>query len=73
MPKSKTMMEYEDYLKQLPDGPVGKLVMDNKDKIKPNTIKARLNRVGENLKPEIETKRVGNTVSFWLACRNGID
>jgi len=65
MPKSKVMMEYEDYLKQLPDGQVGKLVVDNKDGIRPQTARARLNRASKNLKLDIETKRVGNTVLFW--------
>ena len=32
MPKSKVMEEYEGYLKQLPQGQVGKIVMDKKDK-----------------------------------------
>lgn len=65
MPKSKTMEEYEGYLKQLPDGQVGKLVVDGKDGIKPNTAKARLIRASRNLELSIETKRVANTVLFW--------
>lgn len=66
MPKSKTMEEYEGYLKQLPDGQVGKLDVDIKDSIKPNTAKARLTRASKNLKLDIETKRVANTVLFWI-------
>ena len=65
MPKSKVMEEYEGYLKQLPDGQVGKLVVDNKDSIKPNTAKARLIRASKNLKLNIQTKRVANTILFW--------
>lgn len=65
MPKSKTMEEYESYLKQLPDGQVGKLVVDGKDSIKPQTVRSRLNRAGKSLKLNVETKRVGNTVLFW--------
>ena len=65
MPKSKTMREYEDYLKQLPDGQVGKLVVDNKDGIKPNTAKARLIRASKYLNLDIQTKRVANTILFW--------
>ncbi len=65
MPKSKTMEEYENYLKQLPHGQVGKLVVDSKDEIKPNTAKARLTRASKNLKLDIQTKRVANTILFW--------
>jgi len=65
MPKSKTMEEYESYLKQFPDGQVGKIVVDSKDKIKPNTAKARLIRASKNLKLDIQTKRVANTILFW--------
>ena len=65
MPKSRTMIEYEDYLKQLPDGQVGKLAVDKKDSIKANTAKARLIRASKNLKLNVQTKRVGNTVLFW--------
>jgi UDP-3-O-[3-hydroxymyristoyl] glucosamine N-acyltransferase len=65
MPKSKTMMEYEDYLKQLPEKQVGKLVVDKKDTIKPNTAKARLIRASKNLKLNVQTKRVGSTILFW--------
>lgn len=70
MPKSKVMEEYEGYLKQLPEGQVGKLVVDRKDTIKPNTVKARLIRASRNLKLKIETKRVGNTVLFWTEKRD---
>lgn len=65
MPKSKTMLEYEDYLKQLPVNQVGKIVVDKKDTIKPQTVRARLNRASKNLKIDIESKRVANTVLFW--------
>ena len=65
MPKSRIMMEYEDYLRQLPEGRVGKFVVDRKDSIKPNTVKARLIRASKNLKLNVKTKRVGNTVLFW--------
>lgn len=65
MPKSKTMEEYEGYLMHLPDGQVGKLVVDSKDSIRPNTAKARLTRASKNLKLDIETKRVANTILFW--------
>jgi len=65
MPKSKAMEEYEGYLKQLPERQVGKLVVDKKDGIKPNTAKGRLIRAGKNLRLNVQTKRVGNTVLFW--------
>lgn len=70
MPKSKTMEEYESYLKQLPDSQVGKLVVDSKDRIKPNTAKARLIRASKNLKLDIQTKRVANTILFWREKRD---
>jgi hypothetical protein len=65
MPKSKVMEEYEGYLKQLPDGQVGKIVVTQKDNIKPQTVRSRLNRASKNLKLDIETRRVANTVLFW--------
>jgi hypothetical protein len=65
MPKSKTMEEYEGYLKQLPDGQVGKILVTQKDSIKPQTVRSRLNRASKNLKLDIETRRVANTVLFW--------
>jgi hypothetical protein len=65
MPKSKTMEEYEGYLKQLPDGQVGKIEVDKKDAVKPQTIRNRLTRASKNLELSIQTKRVGNTVLFW--------
>ena len=65
MPKSKTMEEYEGYLKQLPDGQVGKIVVTQKDGIKPQTIRNRLTRASRNLELNIQTKRVGNTILFW--------
>jgi len=67
MPKSRTMEEYEGYLMQLPDGQVGKIVIDGKDSIKPQTVRARLNRASRNVELNIETRRVGNTVLFWRA------
>ena len=54
-----------DYLNQLPDGQVGKLVVDGKDAIKPQTVRSRLNRAGKSLNIDVETRRVGNTVLFW--------
>jgi len=65
MPKSKTMEEYEGYLKQLPDGQVGKIEVAQKDNVKPQTVRARLNRASKNLGLNIQTKRVGNTILFW--------
>jgi hypothetical protein len=65
MPKSKTMEEYEGYLKQLPDGQVGKIEVTPKDGIKPQTVRSRLNRASKSLNMDVETKRVGNTVLFW--------
>jgi hypothetical protein len=65
MPKSKTMLEYEDYLKQLPDGQVGKIVVTQKDNVKPQTVRSRLNRASKSLRLDIETRRVANTVLFW--------
>jgi hypothetical protein len=65
MPKSKTMEEYEGYLKQLPGGQVGKIEVDKKDAVKPQTIRNRLTRASKNMELSIQTKRVGNTVLFW--------
>ncbi len=66
MPKSKVMEEYEGYLKQLSENQVGKIVVAPKDNIKPQTVKSRLNRASKNLKLDVETRRVSNTVLFWL-------
>jgi hypothetical protein len=65
MPKSKTMLEYEDYLKQLPDNQVGKIIVDKKDSIKPQTVRSRLIRASKNLKLDIQTRRIANTILFW--------
>ena len=65
MPKSKTILEYEDYLKQLPEGQVGKIEVTQKD-VKLQTVRARLNRASKNLELYIQTKRVGNIVLFWI-------
>jgi hypothetical protein len=65
MPKSKTMEEYEGYLKQLIDGKVGKFEVAPKDGIKPQAVRGRLIRAGKSLKLNVETKRVGNVVLFW--------
>ncbi|MFC1901683.1 hypothetical protein ACFLX3_01990 [Chloroflexota bacterium] len=65
MPKSKMMKEYEGYLKQLPDGQVGKIEVTPKDSVKSQTIRNRLVRASKYLELNIETKRVGNTVLFW--------
>jgi hypothetical protein len=65
MPKSKTMEEYEGYLKQLPENQVGKIVVSPKDGIKPQTVRSRLNRAGKSLELNIETKRIANTILFW--------
>jgi len=65
MPKSKTLEEYEGYLKQLPDGQVGKIEITLKDGIKPQTVRVRLNRASKSLELNIETKRVSNVVLFW--------
>lgn len=65
MPKSKTMEEYEGYLKQLPEGQVGKIEVTQKDGVKPQTVRSRLVRASKNLELNIETKRIANTVLFW--------
>jgi hypothetical protein len=65
MPKSKIQEEYEGYLKQLPDGQVGKIVIDKKDAVKPQTVRSRLNKAGISLKLDIQSRRVGNTILFW--------
>ena len=64
MPKSKTMLEYEGFIKQLPVGQVGKFEVTPKDG-KPNLVKSRLVRAGKSLGVGIEIKRVGNVVLFW--------
>ena len=66
MPKTKTMEEYETYWKQLPQGHVGKMVVDQKDGVRPQTIKSRLTRAGRNLNLDAQIKRVQNTVLFWI-------
>ena len=65
MPKSKVMEEYESYLKQLPDGQVGKIEVTLKDGVKPQTVRSRLIRAGKSLNIVLEIKRVGNMVLFW--------
>jgi hypothetical protein len=65
MPKSKTMEEYEGYLKQLPEGQVGKIEVTQKDGIKPQTVRSRLVRASKSLELNIQTKRIANTVLFW--------
>jgi hypothetical protein len=65
MPKSKVMVEFEGYLKQLPDGQVGKIETTTKDGLKPQTVRGRLIRAGKNLNIDLETRRVGNVVLFW--------
>jgi hypothetical protein len=65
MPKTKVMEEFEGYLKQLPQGQVGKIIVVPKDNIKAQTIRSRLNKAGKSLKLDIQTRRVGNIVLFW--------
>lgn len=65
MPKSEVAKEYENYIKQLPQGQVGQITVDKKDGIKSNTAKARLIRAGRALGIELETKRVGTVVQYW--------
>jgi len=65
MPKSKVMLEYEGYVKQLPEGQVGKIEIDKKEFINPTTVKVRLIRAGKNLGISIKTRRVENVVLFW--------
>ena len=65
MPKSKTMEEFEGYLKQMPDGQVGKIEVTQKDSIRPQTLRNRLIRASNSLSIDIKTRRVGNTVLFW--------
>lgn len=59
------MEEYEDYLKQLPEGQVSKIEVSQKNGIKPQTVRSRLNRASKNIKMDIETRKVANTVLFW--------
>ena len=65
MPKSKTMLEYEDFIKQLPENQVGKIEVSQKDGIKPQTVRSRLVRASKSLELNIQTKRIANTVLFW--------
>ena len=60
------MLEYEEYIKQLPEGKVGKVEVDKKDSVKPQTVRNRLNKASKNLEMDIQTNRVGNTVLFWI-------
>ena len=59
------MLEYEEYLKQLPEGQLGKIEVTQKDGIKPQIVRARLVRASKNFKIDTEIKRVGNTILFW--------
>jgi hypothetical protein len=70
MPKSKVMEEYEDYIKQLPENRVGRIEVTQKDGVKPQTVRARLNRASKNLEMDIQTRRVANTVLFWCEQEN---
>ena len=65
MPKSKIQIEYEGYLRQLPDGQVGKIEVSKKDDVKPYTIRNRMMKASMNLEMNIEIKRIGNTILFW--------
>lgn len=65
MPKSKVMQEYEGYLKQLPDGQVGKIEVAPKDGVRPYTVRNRLIKASRNLEMNIEVKRVSNVILFW--------
>ena len=65
MPKSKIQIEYEGYLRQLPDGQVGKIEVSKKDDVKPYTIRNRMMKASRNLEMNIEIKRIGNTILFW--------
>jgi hypothetical protein len=65
MPKSKTVEEYEGYLKQIPDGKIGKFEVAPKDGTKPQNVRSRSVRAGKSLTLNVETKRVGNIVLFW--------
>jgi hypothetical protein len=65
MPKTKIQEEFEGYLKQLPEGQVGKIVVAVKDNVKPQTVRNRLVKAGRNLNLDIQTKRIANTVLFW--------
>jgi len=70
MPKSKIILEYEGYLKQLTDGQVGKIETTQKDDVKPYTIRNRLIKASRNLEMNIEVKRVNNVILFWRTdCR----
>lgn len=68
MPKSKIMLEYEGYLKQLTGGQVGKIDVSKKDDVKPYTVRNRLIKASKNLEMNIEVKRIGNTILFWIVC-----
>lgn len=65
MPKSEVAKEFESYIKELPQGQVGQIVVDKKDNIKANTAKARILRASKALGVELQTKRVGNVVQYW--------
>jgi hypothetical protein len=61
--KSKLLEEYENYIKELPKGKVGRLTIgDNK----PVTIKNRLKRARESLNmDDLVIKRIGDHIVFW--------
>ena len=64
MPKTKVMLESENYLKQLTDGKVGKIEIA-KDDVKPYTVRNRLVKASKNLEMRIEIKRINNVILFW--------
>ena len=63
MPKSAVLKEYEQYLRDLPDGKVGHVVAKGE---KPQTIKNRVVRAGKSLNiTDLRIRRVGDNILFW--------
>ena len=65
MPESEVMAEYKKYIEDLPDDKIGHFAVDDKDSVKPNTIKARLRKASDKLKVDIQVERHGNEIIFY--------
>jgi hypothetical protein len=66
MPESETTLQFKKYIQELPENEIGHFVLDKKDSVKANTIKARLRRASQSLGITVQVKRYGdNEVVFW--------
>lgn len=65
MPESEVMAEYKKYIEDLSEDEIGHFTVDDKDSVKPNTIKARLRKASDKLKVDIQVERHGNEIIFY--------